>query len=185
VASGRVQVWLSMQHPALQQGCPASAVQGWGRCPKREPVRAQDCEPLWLTDAEGTRFAFGGARAIAAGTLAPEAAFVAPDAVGTGAVLPPNKASLIVPAHSHQILLMGIPLGQCLPLLFVPLAYCSVVSAWHGAGCEEQYSTYGGALPQTGTAGWCCLLRIAEARTALPTAVAPHLLFLLLAQARA
>lgn len=43
---------------------------------------AQDCEPLWLTAPNGTRFKFLGAREVAKGAVAAEAALAPPDAVG-------------------------------------------------------------------------------------------------------
>ena len=43
---------------------------------------AQDCEPLWLTAPNGARFKFLGARAVAKGAVAAEAALAPPDAVG-------------------------------------------------------------------------------------------------------
>ena len=47
-------------------------------------MAGQDCEPLWLTDADGTRFRFPGVQGIASGAMAAADAFVPPDAVGTG-----------------------------------------------------------------------------------------------------
>ena len=45
-------------------------------------ARSQDCEPLWLTAPNGTRFKFLGVREVAKGTLAAEAALAPPDDVG-------------------------------------------------------------------------------------------------------
>ena len=95
---------LSMQqHLARQMSRHASIVRRMAACAGRSALQVQDCEPLWLTDAEGTRFRFGGARAIAAGTLAPEAAFVAPDAVGTGTLLRPTLPLIMSTPHPAMV----------------------------------------------------------------------------------
>lgn len=48
----------------------------------------QDCDPLWLTSSDGTRFTFVGAQDIVSGRVAAEDAFAPPDAAATGATTP-------------------------------------------------------------------------------------------------
>ncbi|KAK9841868.1 hypothetical protein WJX81_008187 [Elliptochloris bilobata] len=47
-----------------------------------DDARYRHCEPLWLKAPNGTRFKFLGAREVAKGTVAAEAALAPPDAVG-------------------------------------------------------------------------------------------------------
>ena len=60
----------------------------------------QDCDPLRLMAADGSRFNFVGAAAVASGRVAADTALVPPDAVGDAAAVPLSGAQL-----ANQVLL--------------------------------------------------------------------------------
>ena len=62
--------------------------------------RLQDCDPLCLMAADGSRFNFVGAAAVASGRVAADTALVPPDAVGDAAAVPLSGAQL-----ANQVLL--------------------------------------------------------------------------------
>ena len=54
----------------------------------------QDCQPLWLKAQDGSAFKFVGAAELVKGTVAVDAAFVPPDALGGSAIQPLTSAQL-------------------------------------------------------------------------------------------
>ena len=54
----------------------------------------QDCQPLWLKAQDGSAFKFVGAAELVKGTVAVDAAFVPPDALGGSAIKPLTSAQL-------------------------------------------------------------------------------------------
>ena len=61
----------------------------------------QDCDPLWLTASDGTRFAFVGVQDIVSGKVAPADAFAPPDAAATGALMTPTILNGSPPIARH------------------------------------------------------------------------------------
>lgn len=54
----------------------------------------QDCQPLWLKTQDGSAFKFVGAAELMKGTVAADAAFVPPDALGRADIQPLTSAQL-------------------------------------------------------------------------------------------
>ena len=80
----------------------------------------QDCEALWLTAPNGTRFKFLGAREVAKGTVAAEAALAPPDAVGTPRCTPTADLPLPLVLDLSSCMLAPGFVSQAAPPLAVP-----------------------------------------------------------------
>ena len=68
----------------------------------------QDCDPLCLMAADGSRFNFVGAAAVASGRVSADTALVPPDAVGDAAAVPLSGAQV-----ANQVLLQVRPVPAC------------------------------------------------------------------------
>lgn len=96
-------------------------------------IAAQDCEPLWLTAPNGTRFRFLGAREVAKGAVAAEAALAPPDAVGAA---PPCMALPCLLLESIAVKASGLACLQCYMNRQLARARCTFSS-----GCCESSLT--------------------------------------------
>ena len=68
----------------------------------------QDCDPLCLMAADGSRFDFVGAAAVASGRVSADTALVPPDAVGDAAAVPLSGAQV-----ANQVLLQVRQVPAC------------------------------------------------------------------------